>query len=195
MQRLNNIPASLPPLSNLPVRQLNNAAELNQKRRGGLEAKNCNVQHKDEVKAPPPSGKEVRPISPVKPAKPVPAQSSLVQSKPAQPVKPLPTQPVSSKPPKPRPPPLPPISTVPLAKRCVRVKFDVEDDNYETPPPIPPRSNACTPTSPPLSTTVVAVTVFPVPVSPPPVTTPPLSPGHMLVSAHNPLYDDDSMDN
>ena len=214
-QKLNNIPSSLPPLSNLPTRQLNNVSELDQKRKGD---KNCNIQQKDVESDSFPIKK------PAKPTQPLPSRSFTPQSRPAVPLqttqsipaKPqstsppisaqtisaaqsAPTRPTASKPAKPRPPPLPPITKTPIkAKRCVRVKFDVEDDD-DAPPPIPPRSTTCTPTSPPYATPsaplVTPVTSFPVPVSPPPVaTTPPLSPGHLMVSAHNPLYDD-SMDN
>lgn len=209
--KLNNIPSSLPPLSNLPTRQLNNVSELDQKKKGD---KNCNIQQKG-------TENEDFPIKkPAKPAQPLPSQSFTPQSRSAAPLqathpiqaKPqstssqtipaaqsAPTRPATAKPAKPRPPPLPPITKTPIkAKRCVRVKFDVEDDD-DAPPPIPPRSTTCTPTSPPYATPsaplVTPVTSFPVPISPPPVvTTPPLSPGHLPVSAHNPLYDD-SMDN
>lgn len=208
---MNNIPSSLPPLSNLPTRQLNNVSELDQKKKGD---KNCNIQQKG-------TENEDFPIKkPAKPAQPLPSQSFTPQSRSAAPLqathpiqaKPqstssqtipaaqsAPTRPATAKPAKPRPPPLPPITKTPIkAKRCVRVKFDVEDDD-DAPPPIPPRSTTCTPTSPPYATPsaplVTPVTSFPVPISPPPVvTTPPLSPGHLPVSAHNPLYDD-SMDN
>lgn len=67
-------------------------------------------------------------------------------------------------------------------KRVTKVKFAVEGS--PDPPPIPPRSTDCTPTSPTSRTLTIvlpeAVPIsYPVPISPPPpMTPPPLSPAH-----------------
>lgn len=57
-------------------------------------------------------------------------------------------------------------------KRFRKVTFETEGS--PEPPPVPPRSTGCTPTTPP----VITVTQFPVPVSPGPLSSlPPVSPG------------------